>query len=90
MYRQQLWTMRQYAGYASAKESNFVNYYPLVARPQNVRFTWMLSNKSIPFGKGYSRRNGRCLALRRATVTQCWYRLSYIGPKQPYSLPHSP
>ncbi len=22
MYRKQLWTMRQYAGYASAKESN--------------------------------------------------------------------
>ncbi len=56
MYRKQLWTMRQYAGYASAKESN-------------VRYRYLLSKGStglsmafdLPTQLGLDSDNSRCL-----------------------------
>ncbi|MGA2165840.1 MAG: methylmalonyl-CoA mutase family protein, partial [Solirubrobacteraceae bacterium] len=56
MYRKQLWTMRQYAGYASAKESN-------------VRYRYLLSKGStglsmafdLPTQLGLDSDNPRCL-----------------------------
>src|SRR5919201_7008805 len=56
MYRKQLWTMRQYAGYASAKESN-ERYRYLLARGG----TGLSMAFDLPTQLGLDSDNPRCL-----------------------------
>ena len=60
MYRRQLWTMRQYAGYASAKESN--ERYRYLLENGSTGLTWLStcrrSSGSIPTTRDVSARSG--------------------------------
>src|SRR5438477_8844111 len=62
MYRKQLWTMRQYAGYASAKESNERYRYLLAHGSTGLSMAF-----DLPTQLGLDSDNPRCVGDRKST-----------------------